>query len=248
MESVVAREQMSEEYYRLSSYVEVSESWTPHTSHPPSYDEVILNPLQLEGNEVGPHGIFSHAPPSYETADWNERNGVYYVNLPAEDSPEANSHSFVDENQTCVAHQDQRSKGNDNLPAYDEVILNPLQLEGSEVRPHENPHAPPSSETATRNKLKDINIVNNLPKTDWTTWSANKTVRPKFSKRKPVNRPESSFMPSAVNQIGRCGRAEPNKNPTQRFIIPVHPYYLIPPSTSMYQTGSPLHIPRVRRS
>jgi hypothetical protein len=147
-----------------------------------------------------------------------------------------------------VVVQDQISEGNNHPPAYDEVLLNPLQLEGSEAYLHGISHAPPSNETDARNELKDIDIINDLPKTDWSTWSANNTRRPKHSKRKPVIHPEYSPMYRAVNHMGICGRAETNKNPTQRFIVPVHPYYLTPPSTSMYQTRSPFDIPRVRQS
>jgi hypothetical protein len=147
-----------------------------------------------------------------------------------------------------VVVKEEISEDKDHPPAYDEVILNPLQLEGSEAYLHGISHAPPSNETDARNELKDIDIINDLPKTNWSTWSANKIQRPKFPTRKPEKRPESSSMFSAVNNVGIYGRAEPENNPTQRFIVPVHPYYLIPPSTSMYQTGSPFHIPRVRQS
>jgi hypothetical protein len=60
----------------------------PQISDPPSYDEVVLNPRNVEGNEVRPHGSCSYAsrPPSYATANRNERNGVYCINLPPGDS------------------------------------------------------------------------------------------------------------------------------------------------------------------
>ena len=85
LESVVVQEQISEGNDRLPSYGQVIENRTrlkqsevcPQILDPPSYDEVIVK-LLVE-SEVFPRGNCWYAPPSYETAVRNERNGVYYA-------------------------------------------------------------------------------------------------------------------------------------------------------------------------
>jgi hypothetical protein len=103
LQSVVLRNQGRQEHNHSSSYDQVIQRRIQQhesevcrrISDPPSYDEVILNPLQLGGSEIRPHGSCSNnvrpyisPPPSYATANLNERNAVYYVNLRPEDSPD----------------------------------------------------------------------------------------------------------------------------------------------------------------